>query len=76
MLIINENFSRSIFIDVFYGIFITGKHTNLLGRDNQKELTIQGHPNGGETMYIIFKDSGHSLLQLLHFLRDRKTLKI
>ena len=42
-----------------------------LGRDNQKELTTQGHPDGGETMYIIFKDLGHSLPQLLHFLRDR-----
>ena len=42
-----------------------------LGRDNQKELSVQGHPDGGETMYIIFKDLGHSLPQLLHFLRDR-----
>ena len=71
MLILKEDFSRFIFTDVFYGIFIAGKHTNVLGRDNQKELTTQGHPDGGETMYIIFKDFGHSLPQLLHFLQDR-----
>ena len=66
-----EDISRFLLVTSFMASLLQVSIQMFLGRDNQKELSVQGHPDGGETMYIISKDFGHSLPQLLHFLQNR-----
>ena len=66
-----EDISRFFLVTSFMASLLQVSIQMFLGRDNQKELSVQGHPDGGETMYIISKDFGHSLPQLLHFLQNR-----